>query len=106
MDIEQAAAGNEHESKGLTDLIAAIPAVAHEVEGELLLARLVGGNELQFAGGLLLQRHPLDDQAGVVLWPAHQKPPVLLFPSRVPDGKQRTLGSASQLSGNQRVSDA
>lgn len=54
-----------------THLVTAIPAVTHEVEGELLLASLLRRSELQLGGLLLLQRNTLDDKTGVVGRPPH-----------------------------------
>ena len=70
--------------KRSTNLVTAIPAVTHEVEGKLLLASLLWRSELQLAGLLLLQRDALDYKTGVVCRPPHQEPPVLLLSPRVP----------------------
>ena len=86
-------------------LITAVPGVAHEVEGQLLLARLLRSTKLQLAGPFLLQGHTLHDQAGVVCRPPNQQPPILLLPPRIPNHRQTTgwvmhafVGQTSQTS--------
>ena len=71
-------------------LITAVPGVAHEVEGQLLLARLLRSVELQLASPFLLQGHTLHNQAGIVGRPPNQQPPILLLPPRIPTHRQTT----------------
>ncbi len=65
-------------------LITPIPAVAHEVQGQLLLSSLLGSVKLQLGGALLLEGNTLDYEAGVVGWLPDQQPPVLLLTAWVP----------------------
>ena len=75
-----------------------------------MLARLLRSVELQFAGPFLLQRHTLDNQAGIVGRPPNQQPPVLLLAPRIPTHRQTTgwvmhacVGDTSQTSSDRQT---